>query len=106
MRLKRKIIKTAAALLSAAFLGLYGTAGYYSARLPDVITADRAEDIKIAGFPELSCCTDTEAAIPAAQTCSGTERVTLSPFGQFPLKMLKFTGRKLPFLLWEDAPSA
>ena len=96
MRLKRKIIKTAAALLSAAFLGLYGTAGYYSARLPDVITADRAEDIKIAGFPELSCCTDTEAAIPAAQTCSDTERVTLSLFGAIPVKNVEVHREEAP----------
>ena len=96
MLFKRKLIKTAAALLSAAFLGLFGTAGYYSSRLPDVMTAESSEDIKIAGFPELSCSPLADTAIPAAQTCSGAERVTFSLFGAIPVKNVEVHRAEAP----------
>ncbi|EWM52917.1 SpoIVB peptidase [Ruminococcus flavefaciens] len=96
MLLKRKIAKAAAVLLSAAFLGLFGTAGYYSSQLPDVITADTSAEIKIAGFPELSCYPDPDAAVPAAQTCSGTERVTFSLFGAIPVKNVEIRRAEAP----------
>ena len=72
MLLKRKIIKSAAALLSAAFIGLFGTAGYYSSQIPDVITAENDTEIKIAGFPQLSCERSPDNAVPAAKSFSGT----------------------------------
>ena len=44
---KRKIVKSAAVLLSAATLMLFGTAEYYSQKLPEKLTADCGEQIKI-----------------------------------------------------------
>ncbi|MCR4795945.1 MAG: SpoIVB peptidase [Ruminococcus sp.] len=96
MLFKRKIIKTAAALLSAAFIGLFGTAGYYSAQLPDVITADADSEIKIAGFPELSCVSCTDDVIPAAGSCAGTEQVTFSLFGVIPVKNVEVNKAEAP----------
>ena len=52
MLLKRKIIRSAAALLSAGFVGLFGTAGYYSLRLPSAVTVETGKAFKIAEYPE------------------------------------------------------
>ena len=96
MLFKRKIIKTAAALLSAAFIGLFGTAGYYSSQLPDVITADTNSEIKIAGFPELSCVSVPDNAVPAAGSCASTEQVTFSLFGVIPVKNVEVNKAEAP----------
>lgn len=96
MLLKRKIIRIAAGILSAAFVGLFGTAGYYSSRLPDVITADSSSEISIAGFPELSCSAAGASAVPAARTCPCTERVTFSLFGAFPVKNVEVRRAEAP----------
>jgi len=96
MLLKRKIIKTAAALLSAAFIGLYGTAGYYSSKLPDVMTAETNAEIKIAGFPQLSCEISPDNAVPAAGSYTGTEQVTFSLFGVIPVKNVEVNKAEAP----------
>ena len=96
MHLKRKIFKTAAALLSAAFIGLYGTAGYYSARLPSVINAENADEIKIAGFPELKCTCSHSKAVPAAGSGQMTEQVTFSLFGAVPVKNVEIRKTEAP----------
>ena len=96
MYLKRKIIKAAAALLSVAFVGLYGTAGYYSARIPSVINAERADEIKIAGFPELRCTCSRSNAIPAAGRVNMAEQVTFSLFGVVPVKNVEIHKAEAP----------
>ena len=96
MLLKRKIIKSAAALLSAAFIGLFGTAGYYSSQIPDVITAENDTEIKIAGFPQLSCERSPDNAVPAAKSFSGTEQVTFSLFGVIPVKNVEVNKAEAP----------
>ena len=98
MFFKRKIARSAATLLFAAFVGLFGTAGYYSARLPAVISTSSAEDIKIAGFPELSCNSAAETAVPAADTCPDTEQVTFSLFGAIPVKNVEVRRTEAPVL--------
>ncbi|MCR5600428.1 MAG: SpoIVB peptidase [Ruminococcus sp.] len=96
MRLKRKIIKTAAALLSAAFVGLYGTAGYYSSRLPSVINAEQTDEIKIAGFSELKCTCSRGDAIPALGRGIAAEQVTFSLFGVIPVKNVEIHRAEAP----------
>ena len=104
MLLKRKIIRIAAGILSAAFVGLFGTAGYYSSRLPDVITADSSSEISIAGFPELSCSAAGASAVPAARTCPCTERVTFSLFGAFPVKNVEVRRAEAPVFAVSGRP--
>ena len=64
MLFKRKIIKTAAALLSAAFIGLFGTAGYYSSQLPDVITADTNSFISLFSLYDIKSPEIYETTLP------------------------------------------
>lgn len=96
MFFKRKIVRSAATLLFAAFVGLFGTAGYYSAQLPTVISASSADDLKIAKFPQLSCSAASELAIPAAGTCSDSEQVTFSLFGAIPVKNVEVRRTEAP----------
>ena len=96
MFFKRKIVRSAATLLFAAFVGLFGTAGYYSAQLPTVISASSADDLKIAKFPQLSCTAASELAIPAAGTCSDSEQVTFSLFGAIPVKNVEVRRTEAP----------
>ena len=96
MMLKRKIIRSAAALLSAAMLGLFGTAGYYSLRLPSAVTAETGKAFKIAEYPELRCMTAFDGAVPASESCSGTEQVTLSLFGVIPVKNVEVRRAEAP----------
>lgn len=96
MHLKRKILKTAAAILSAAFIGLFGTAEYYSSQLPDVITAETGSEIRIAGFPELSCIPCSDTAVPASGAFTGTEQVTFSLFGVIPVKKVEVNKAEAP----------
>ncbi|WP_303836379.1 SpoIVB peptidase [Ruminococcus flavefaciens] len=96
MFFKRKMVKTAAALLFAAFVGLFGTAGYYSAQLPAVISASSEDDLKIAGFPQLSCTASPELAVPAAGTCSDGSQVTFSLFGAIPVKNIEVRRTEAP----------
>lgn len=95
---KRKIIKTAAAILSAALVGLFGTAEYYSSRLPAVITAESSKELTIAGYPELSCISAPDGAMPAAGARSDTERVTLTLFGAIPVKNVEVREAEAPVL--------
>ncbi|MCR4640334.1 SpoIVB peptidase [Ruminococcus sp.] len=96
MFLKRKFVKSAATLLFAAFVGLFGTAGYYSTQLPAVISASSVDDLKIAGFPQLSCSAAPESAVPAADTCSDGQQVTFSLFGAIPVKNVEVRRAEAP----------
>jgi stage IV sporulation protein B len=104
MRLKRKIIKTAAALLSVAFVGLYGTAGYYSSRLPSVINAEEADEVKIAGFPELKCICSRSKAIPAAGDVPVDTQATFTLFGTFPVKNVEIHKAEAPVYVVGGVP--
>jgi len=98
MFFKRKIVRSAATLLFAAFVGLFGTAGYYSAKLPAVMSASSADELKIAAFPQLSCSAAPELAIPAAGTCTNGEQVTFSLFGAIPVKNVEVRRTEAPVL--------
>lgn len=96
MLLKRKIIKSAAALLSVGFAVLFGTAGYYSSRLPSSVTVETGKRLELAEFPELSCMTSYDGAVPAVGACGGTEQVTLSLFGVIPVKNVEVRHAEAP----------
>lgn len=96
MLLKRKIIRSAAALLSAGFVGLFGTAGYYSLRLPSAVTVETGKAFKIAEYPELSCSASFDGAVPASGRCAGSEQVTLSLFGVIPVKNVEVRRAEAP----------
>ena len=68
MQLKRKIIRSVGTLLSAAFLCVFGTAGYYSSKLPSAVTIEPASQLKIAEYPEISCSAYHDAVM---QTSGG-----------------------------------
>ena len=77
MQIKKIIGKTAAVVLSAALLGLFGTAKYYSAKLPQTITCESTSGLKIAQYPEISLCT------------AETETAELSLYGVIPVKKVE-----------------
>ena len=104
MLLKRKIIKMSAAVLSAAFVGLYAAAGYYSSRLPSAVTVGNGGTVKIAGFPELSCACSPVRAVPAAETPPAAEQVTLSLFGAIPVKNIEVRKADPPVLAVGGCP--
>jgi stage IV sporulation protein B len=96
MLLKRKIIKSAAALLSVGFAVLFGTAGYYSSQLPSEVTVETGKSLELAAFPELCCMTSYDSAVPVSGNCGGTEQVTLSLFGIIPVKNVEVRRAEAP----------
>lgn len=104
MQFGRKIKKGLAVVLSAAFVGLFGTAEYYSRRLPESVTAEAVSGLKIAEYPEISCCGFPVDAVPSAKALSGSERVTLSLFGAIPVKTVEVREKPAPVLIAGGSP--
>ncbi|MBQ8297157.1 MAG: SpoIVB peptidase [Ruminococcus sp.] len=98
MHLKRKIAKTAAVVLSAAMVGLFGTANYYSSRLPETLTADIGSGIEIAEYPEITCASFRSEAIAASETYPASRQATLSLFGAIPIKNVEIREEEAPML--------
>ena len=96
---KRKIVKSAAVLLSAATLMLFGTAEYYSQKLPEKLTADCGEQIKIAEYPEISCASFSGTASAAAETFPVSRQATLALFGAIPVKNIEIREAEAPVLV-------
>ena len=84
MQIKRKLSRFTAAVLSVALAGAFGTAGYYSGKLPDSVTADHHGDLKIAEYPEISCC-----GYPMPDGSGSEGHTTLSLFGALPVKYVE-----------------
>ena len=99
MQLKRKIIRSVGALLSAAFLCVFGTAGYYSSKLPSAVTIEPASQLKIAEYPEISCSADPDAVMQTSGGYPETKQVTLSLFGAIPVKSVSVTEKEAPVLI-------
>ena len=94
MKFRKTLTRTAAFLLSAALLGALGTAEYYSSRLPSVITKEAGGELRIAEYPEISCCgTPTTGKLPSEGT-----RATLSLFGAIPVKSVSVHEAEAPVL--------
>lgn len=98
MQLKRKIIRSAGALLSAVSLCIFGTAGYYSSRLPSTVTVTPSAELKIAEYPELSCSVSPVEVMRTAGGAPETKQVTLSLFGAIPVKNVSVTEAEPPVL--------
>lgn len=95
MHIKRKLIKAAAAVLSAGIAGIFGAAGYYSGKLPSSMTAVPSCEIRIAEFPELSCSEDIS---DAGSVYPETRKVTFSLFGAVPVKTVSIREAEPPVL--------
>lgn len=93
MQLKKKLTKAAASLLSAAFLGLFAAAGYYSSKLPSNITAECGTRLVFAEYPEISCSSGISPAVYPE-----SEQVTLSLFGAIPVKNVVLHEKQSPTL--------
>lgn len=91
MRLSKKLSRFTAAFLSAALIGAFGTAGYYSGRLPEHLTAEAGSPLRIAQYPEITCCGDP---FPGGSS----NRVTLSLFGAIPVKSVNVSEAEAPML--------
>jgi len=103
MQIKNKFRKTAAAVLSAAMLGLFGTAQHYSSILPENFTADSAAEFKFTQYPELSCF-KSEKAIQADTVNSGNSHITVSLFGAVPVKNITIREEKAPVFVVGGKP--
>ena len=94
MQMFRKIKKASAILLSAAIFGIFGTAGFYSLRLPESVTVGAAENVQFMQYPELRCtdggCTQDKA--------------TLSLFGAIPVKSVNIRRAEPPSLIAGGTP--
>lgn len=97
--IKRKIAKSAAVLLSAAALGLFGTTRYYSSILPDTITVSKNEAFSIAEYPEITCGSSGIDAIAASETFPASRQATLSLFGAIPIKEVEIREEEAPTLI-------
>ncbi|WP_295085507.1 SpoIVB peptidase [Ruminococcus sp.] len=104
MFLKRKIIKSVAALLSVGFIVLFGTAGYYSSQLPSEVTVEPGKSFEIARFPELCCTGSCDMAVPVSGAFSSTEQVTLSLFGIIPVKNVEVRHAEAPVFVVGGRP--
>ena len=69
--------KITALILSASMLSLFGTAEYYSEKLPVSFMTDKGQSIKIAAYPNLSCKKDSRTS------------ATVSLFGAVPVKNIE-----------------
>ena len=78
--------KITALILSASMLSLFGTAEYYSEKLPVSFMTDKGQSIKIAAYPNLSCKKDSRTS------------ATVSLFGAVPVKNIEIDERELPVL--------
>ncbi len=99
MQLKRKIIRSVGTMLSAAFLCLFGTAGYYSSKLPSAVTIEPASELKIAEYPEISCSVSPASVMQTSGGFPETKQVTLSLFGAIPVKSVSVTEKEAPVLI-------
>ena len=100
MHIRKIMTKVAASLLFAALAGLFTTARYYSAHLPDTLTAERCSEVRIAAYPEISLCsgsTDGFFAPPPQQA-------TLSLFGAIPVKNIQLMQAEAPVLIVGGKP--
>lgn len=104
MHLKRKLFKTAAVMLSAAVLGLFGTAKYYSSHLPETITAEVGAELKIAEYPEITFGSVRSEAVAASETFPSSHQATLSLFGTIPIKNVEIRETAAPTLLTGGQP--
>lgn len=84
--MKKILTKTLAAVMSAVLVGLFGTAEYYSQRLPQTVIAETAEDVKFALYPELSAEYSADCA-------------SMSLFGAIPVKNISVTQKETPTLV-------
>ena len=84
MQIKSKLSRLAAVVLSSALVLAFGTAGYYSRKLPESVTADTCGELKIAEYPEISCC-----GYPMPDSGGSGSHTTLSLFGALPVKYVK-----------------
>ena len=66
----KRIKQTAAIVISAAMAAVFGTAGYYSSKLPDHIVTSAGSSVTFAAYPEIRC----------------SDGATLSLFGAIPVK--------------------
>ena len=84
--MKISLKKTAAFILSASMLSLFGTAEYYSEKLPANFMADKGQSIQIAAYPNLSFTKDSQTS------------ATVSLFGAIPVKNVGIDEREIPLL--------
>lgn len=84
--MKKILTKTLAAVMLAVLVGLFGTAEYYSQRLPQTVIAETAEDVKFALYPELSAEYSADCA-------------SMSLFGAIPVKNISIRQEEVPTLV-------
>ena len=84
--MKKIFTKTLAAVMSAVLVGLFGTAEYYSQRLPRTVIAETAEDVKFALYPELRAEYSADCA-------------SMSLFGAIPVKNISIRQEEAPTLV-------
>lgn len=78
--------KVLATAMSTVLVGLFGTAEYYSQRLPQNVIAETAEDVKFALYPELSAEYSADCA-------------SMSLFGAIPVKNINVRQEQAPTLI-------
>lgn len=83
---KNVILKLSATILSAALLGLYGTAGYFSSNIPDIITTESG-NVEFAAYPELK------------SEYTGENQASVSLMGTIPVKSVTINRKEAPTLL-------
>ncbi len=88
---KNTFLKITAGILSAFLLGLFGTAGYYSANLPDHITTENGA-VEFKAYPNLS--TDYIA----------DDRAAVSLMGTIPVKSVAVSQKEPPVLIVGGSP--
>lgn len=91
MRRKRKTIRSAAGIFSAAVICFFGTCGYYSERLPAAVVKKPCSELSFAEFPEISCYADNIYG-----ENDGHKNATLSLFGTIPVKNINIDEREAP----------
>lgn len=104
MHRKNKILKSAALVLSAAVMGIFGTAGYYSAQLPETLTAEIGSELRLAEYPEITCGSLKSDVIAASETFPSVQHTTLSLFGAIPIKNVQVLEEEAPTLIAGGEP--
>jgi stage IV sporulation protein B len=104
MRFKRKMMKSAAAVLSAAVIGLFGTAEYYSSLLPETMTAEPGSSPVFAEYPVISFTGFNTEIDSLSGTLPSSCQAVMSLFGTIPVKNIEVRQAEAPVLVAGGIP--
>lgn len=98
-KIMKKIMRSAAGLLTAMVVSVCGLMGYYSVKLPDSYYVKKGESLKLETKFEIDAVSDSALASFAGNTYPATETAKLRLFGFLPVKDVEINTVETPVLI-------